>query len=131
MAGVYFGLKNYNEAKQTLEHVLKLIESRGEERAGEKNDFGDEIKDINLYQASIYFEMALIDKESGNFFEALENMNNTLKIEPNNPRYLDTKLELCIINEDKIAALEAFKQLKKADPGNKKAEELKKQIDEL
>lgn len=107
---LYFRRKNYEEAKQTLEHVLKLEQGDG---------------------AEVYFDLALVGKETENFEEAVLNLRKALEIEPNNPRYLDTMLDIGIINKDKDLAAEAYKKLKSANPDNQKLEELKKQIDEL
>ena len=130
LADIYHKEKNYGEAVQTLKHILKLIESDGDRKI-DINDFGDEIKDIDLYRASIYFKIALIEKDAENFSVALEFINKTLKLEPNNPKYLDTKIEICIINKDKLEAENALERLKKANPDNKKLEELEEQINEL
>jgi len=130
LADIYHKEKNYSEAKQTLLHILKLIES-DEEKKININDFNDEIKDIDLYRASIYFKIALIEKDAKNFSSSLEYINKTLKIEPNNPRYLDMKLEICIINKERQEAENALDKLKNANPENKKLEEIEKQINEL
>lgn len=115
LANLYFEEKNYGDAKQTYEHLLKLTE------------------DIEEYsnEAEIYFNLSLISKSTEDYPEALENIKKALKIHPNNPRFLDTMLEISIINKDKIAAMDAYKSLEKANPENQKLKEFKKQIKEL
>jgi len=61
----------------------------------------------------------------------LGSIKRSLEKHPNNPRYLDTMIEISIINKDKISALEAFDKLKEANPDNKKLEEWKKEIRKL
>lgn len=107
---LYFRRKNYDEAKQTLEHVLKLEQDES---------------------AESYFDLALANRGAGSMEEAVLNLRKALKIEPNNPRYLDTMLDIGIINKDKGLAMEAYRKLKSANPDNQKLTELKKQIDEL
>jgi len=130
LAEIYHKEKNYSEAKQTLLHILKLIES-DEEKKVDINDFSDEIKDVDLYRASIYFKIALIEKDANNFSSSFEYINKTLEIEPNNPRYLDMKLEICIINKERQEAENTLERLKKANPDNKKLEEIEEQIKAL
>lgn len=110
LGALYFKQRNFNEAKETFSHVLKLTEDDDSE---------------------IYFDLSLIYKELGDIEQAIANINNALRAEPNNPRYLDTLLDISIINKDKVLALKAYKKLKEVNPENQKLSELKKQIDEL
>ncbi len=107
---LYLERKSFNEAKETFKHVLKLTEGK---------------------EGEIYFDLSLAYKEMGDPVNALADINSALELEPNNPRYLDTLLDISIINKDKVSALKAYKKLKEADPENQKLADLKKQIDEL
>lgn len=107
---LYFRKKSYNEASQTLKHVLKLTKGQ---------------------DSGAYFDLSLVYKEMGDYDSALANISNALKIEPNSPRHLDALLEISIMNKDKISALKAHKKLKEVNPENQKLEELKRQIDEI
>ena len=114
LAQIYFKRKEYEEAKQTLEHILRLGENE------------------EIYERSqIYFDLALILRGMENLGKAIENMKHALRIEPNNPRYLDFMIEISIINKDKISAFDAHKKLKEVNPDNQKLDEFKKEIDEL
>ncbi len=115
LARLYFERKEYKEAKQTFEHVLKLKED------GEETD--------QLPQT--YFDLALVCEATGNLDEAMGNLGKALKLEPNNPRYLDIMLKISIINKDKVSALEAYNKLAEVNPDNQKLVEFKAQIDEL
>ena len=103
------------EAKQTFEHILKLMED------------SEDLTEI----AEIHFNLSLVNQALNNLDEALGNIKRALGIEPNNPRYLDTRLEISIINKDKILALNTYDKLKKAISEIKKLKDFKKQIDEL
>lgn len=109
---IYFEKKEFEEAKQTFEHILRLKE-------------GDE----DIYD--IHFSLAEIYRAMGRLPEAARCLKKALKIEPLNPRYLDTMLEISIIIKDKALALDTYEKLLKANPENNKLEEFKKQIDEL
>lgn len=112
---VYFEQKNYNDSREAFKHVVKLLENEEEEES----------------LAEIYFDLALIDQAEENWEAATEMMKKTLKLNPNNPRYLDTMLEISIINKDKISALDAFEKLEKINPENKKLTEFKERITNL
>jgi hypothetical protein len=58
-------------------------------------------------------------------------MKKALKIEPNNPRYLDTMFRISIIIKDKVLAFEAYDRLSKVNPENQKLAEFKAQLAEL
>ena len=110
LGSLYFERKSFNEAAETFKHVLKLTEGKDSE---------------------IYFDLSLAGKEMGDLVNALANINSALELEPNNPRYLDTLLDISIINKDKVLAFKAHKKLKEVNQENQKLSELKKQIDEL
>ncbi len=112
---LYFDVKKYNEANETFKHALKLLEN-GENEEG---------------ISEIYFNLALIEKEKEDLDSALKNIKKALKLEPNNPRYLDTSLEISIIKKDKISALDAYERLAKVNPENGKLEDFKDRIDSL
>jgi tetratricopeptide (TPR) repeat protein len=125
---LYFNRKDYNEAKQTFEHALKLLEH---ESLQSNADVQGKNMNLNIEIASIYFELTLVSRAMQNNDGALVSINRALSIEPNNPKYLDTKLEISIIKKDKISALEAYDKLKEVNPDNQKIENFKGQIDEL
>lgn len=126
---IYLDKKNYNEAKQTLRHVLKLIEVEQKIEEGERRSVDKD--QLNNLLADTYFDLALTDRAMDDFDGALANLDQALGIKNNNPRYLDTKLEISIIKKDKALALNIYDELLKADPDNQKLGELKKQIDEI
>jgi len=123
LGDLYFEKKQYNEAKQTYKHVIKLLESETDDYALDGTD-----STRNRQFADIYFDLSLIEKISGNHDSAMDYIDKALNIEPNNPRYLDTKFELCIINKNKELARATFEKLKEVDPENGKLAELEQEI---
>lgn len=121
LGNLYIDKKNYKEAKETFQHLLKLLESKEE---------GEFYIDQNK-AASVFFNLSLIHKYLESYEESIESIRKALEIEPKNPRYLDTMFEISIINKDKDSANEAFDALKEVNPDNKKLEELEEQIKEL
>src|SRR3989339_203396 len=119
LGNLYLSRRDFNEAKQTFEHVIKLFEKEG----GGAQDF------VKL--SDIYFDLASVSRAIESWDNVILNLDKALEIEPNNPRYLDTKLEISIIKKDKKQAQETYKKLAEVNPENQKLNELKKQIDEL
>ncbi|MFA4833873.1 MAG: tetratricopeptide repeat protein [Patescibacteria group bacterium] len=113
LGNLYFANKDYEDARQTFAHTLKLIKD---------SENNQEIAEIN-------FELALVNRADGRLDEALREIKESLKTAPNNPRYLDTSLEISIMKKDKVLALDAYGKLAKANPDNQKLKDLKKQID--
>jgi tetratricopeptide (TPR) repeat protein len=140
---VYFEKKQFEEAKQTFEHVLKLKQDDEDsyenlaQIAKEKGDLGEArdeyLKSINVNEqnAQTYFNLALVYEALEEWTEAVGSLKKALKLEPANPRYLDTMLEISIIIKDKLLALDTYEKLLKANPENNKIVEFKKQISEL
>jgi len=129
---LYFDRKNYNEAKETLEHALRLLEKDYEEASMDPDTKeGEQAEDINSQIAGIYVDLAEICRVIEDYGEAQKRIEKALKIEPNNPRYLDTKLEISIINKDKGSALDAYDKLKEVNPDNQKLDDFQTQIKEL
>jgi tetratricopeptide (TPR) repeat protein len=122
LADIYLEENNFEEAKQTYEHILKLLET--------KDLVADEIEK-DRQTAQIYFNLAEVESEQARYDQAITYAKQALKIEPNNPRYLDTMLEISIIKKDKIQALDAYEKLRKSNPENEKLDILREQIDEL
>jgi len=110
---IYFARKEFEEAKQTFEHLLKLKE------------------DDEEANAQTHFNLAQVYQAMSKWPEAVKSLKKALKIEPANPKYLDTMLVISIIIKDKALALDVYGKLVKANPDNHKLEDFKRQIDEM
>ena len=133
---LYFERKDFNEAKQTIEHAIRLLENDYNAYESVENENLDEEErakkdSISRNLSGAYFDLTFVYKQQENYAEAIASVDKALAIEANNPRFLDTKLEISIINKDKNLAMETFEKLKAVNPENQKLEELAKQIDEL
>ncbi len=113
--------KSLKEAKETLEHALKLALKlrRDPELLG------------SISISEIQFSLAWVCQEAELWSDALEYGRQALDAEPNNPRYLDLILDLSIIKKDKKLALETWGKLALANPDNNKLGTLKEKIDLL
>lgn len=118
---VYRLRKNFNDAKETLEHSLKLAQQLRRDP--------EMLEGIVI--AEIRFSLAGICRELGLKDEALEYTRQALDAEPNNPRYLDLILDLSIMRKDKKLALESWEKLAAANPENNKLPEWRTKIEAL
>jgi len=112
---VYAKLKKYAEAKQTFIYALRLLET--------KNDPSSE--------AEVNYQLSLANENLDNLDEARDNIIESLKIEPNHPRYLNTLLDLAIMQKDKALAQESLDRLSEVNPDNQKLGEWQVAIDNL
>jgi len=131
---VYLEQKNYTEAKQTLEHAVRLMEkewgmSLVEVEAADSSD--QTATDKKAWLAGTYLDLSLVGRAQEDFAAARKNIDRALEIEPNNPRFLDTKLELSIMTKDQEAAWETYAKLAEVNPENQKLQTFKKQIEEI
>jgi tetratricopeptide (TPR) repeat protein len=114
---VYLLQKNYEQAKETFEFILKIREKTD---GAEKN--GDAVN---------YFDLGTVCKEMGDNKEALKYFKKAHKLEENNPKYLDFLAESCIILGDKDQAKMYILKLKEANPDNNKIEEYEGKLGSL
>ena len=132
---LYQERKDFNEAKQSFEHALKLLEQQDENSPAVAVAEGGEgsvaPNSRDCLAAGIYHDLALVCRGMEDNAGVFANIKKALFLEPNNPRYLDIKLEISIINKDKIAALDAFEKLQAVNPENQKLAEWEKLISEL
>ncbi len=119
---IYHSRQDFSEAKQTLEHTLKLKEKLA----------NNQVEELAKLQAGLTcFTLGVVHQSLKDYGEALAYFKKALHYEPNNPRYLDRTIELCIIKEDKSEALDAYKKLQETNPENQKLKDFKERIKEL
>jgi tetratricopeptide (TPR) repeat protein len=132
LAKLYYEQKNYIEAKQTFQHILRLAE----DKLGSHNVLcdgfdGDRDMENDTLQAEIYYYICLINRDTGNIDDAYRSIRNALSVESNNPRYLDIGLEISIIIKDKAGALDLLAGLKSSNPSNNKISDFEARINSL
>jgi len=113
--------KSFREAKETLEHALKLAQQLSRDP--------EMLEGVVL--AEVKFSLAWACFQLGLQAEALEYGRQALDAEPNNPRYLDLILDLSIMKKDKKSALDAWERLAAVNPENNKLPELRAKVEEL
>jgi tetratricopeptide (TPR) repeat protein len=105
----FMGQRDYEHAIEALQHALKLNEK----------------------DSSTHHDLGMVYKEIGDLDKAIMYVKKAVKLDPNNPKYLDCLIEFSILHKDKYTAQEALRTLNRVNPDNKKLPELEKKIAEL
>lgn len=141
LSDLYWLMKNYEQAKETLEYALKLSENddflysqlakisfvRGDLKQAEQNYLRS--IDLNNQNSANYFDLGWIYLQLEDLPRALDVAKKAVKLEENNPKYLDFLLETSLLIKDKVLAQETWNKLKTVNPENNKLAEFKEKID--
>jgi len=120
--GLYLKIHDYKKAREVCRYLLKLSMDEY------KKDGSLEKKTI---VASSYANLGEIEQGLGNSTNAIRNFKEALRLQSNNPKFLDLLLKISIIVKDKKLARNTLKQLKIADPDNQKIIELEKDVESI
>lgn len=144
LAEVYRLRKEYVQAKETLEYLLKLTHDEdasvyysladiAKERGNLKQAEEDYIKSISLSSDNDQYFLSLaevyMDLEENE--KALEVAQNALVLSPKNPKVLDFLINISIIMQDKELATQYLDKLKEVNPENNKIREFLEEIDTI
>lgn len=144
LAEVYRDRKEYVQAKETLEYLLKLTQNEdaavyysladiAKERGNLKQAEEDYLKSISLSNDNHFYFLSLaevyldLDEQA----KALDTAQKALGLSPNNPKILDFLINLSIIMSDKELAWQYLNKLKEVNPENNKIADFTSTIDEL
>ena len=106
---VYLQDREYEQARETFSYLITL----------------------NPDDDQAHHELGQVAKALGQYDEAVREYQEALRIAPNNPKYLDSLVDIAILKGDKVLAWESFDRLRSANPENQKLDELKKSIEAL
>ncbi|MCD4760994.1 hypothetical protein K8R42_03805 [bacterium] len=144
LAEVYRYQKEYVQAKETLQYLLKMTHNEdaaiyssladmAKERGNLKQAEDDYLKSISLSEDNYLYFLSLaevyMDLEENE--KALESGQRALVLSPNNPKVLDFLINISIIMSDKELAEEYLNKLKEVNPENQKILEFIECIDNL
>ena len=143
LGGLYFENKNYDQAEEIFQHLLKLntLKDRAWGKSGTmavkkgqleeaEMDFLNSLN-VNTRVTSYYDRLAQICELTSKDDKALDCYLKANSIEPNNPKYLDKIIEYGIKAGDKMLAKRTLNHLKKINPENAKLGELQEAIEKM
>lgn len=144
LAEVYRYRKEYDQAKETLEYLLKLthdddaavyssLADLAHQRGNLKQAEDDYQKSISISDDNYLHFLSLaevyLDLDEQN--KALETAQRAQILAPNNPKVLDFLINISIIMQDKELAWQYIDKLKEVNPENNKISEFIEQVDSL
>jgi tetratricopeptide (TPR) repeat protein len=144
LAEIYRLRKEYEQARETLEYLLKLshesdpsiyfsLADIAKQRGNLKQAAEDYLKSISLSEDNYLYFLSLaevyldLDKPE----QALAAGQRALILAPNNPKILDFLINLCIIIQDKALAKQYLSKLREVNPENNKLLDFSEKIDDL
>ena len=124
---IYIATKEYKQALQTEQFLLKLALKKNKQKTGQKQQSASNV----LRLADVYINLGDVNKLLGKNDDAFENFQKALEVEPNSPKNLDKNLEMSIILKQKALALDLLKRLEEVNPKNQKLREYGERIEAL
>lgn len=115
LGDLYLEMKKATEAKQTFTYVLKLLE----------------LLDNKKLEAETHFSLAIACRFLQDIDGAMNNILESLKIEPNNPRYLNALIEDAWQNKNLQVVSEALDKLEEVNPDNNKLDYWREKLQEI
>lgn len=143
LVDVYIRREHWEEAEQTGEYLLRLVEDDDTllAKMGQISEELDKPKQaIQYYERAVlinphlpqrFHRMAELLHAQGEAETALTAIEQALAIEPENPRYLDISVELAILVGDKIRAEKLYNRFRMVNPENQKLPLYKEKIGKL
>ena len=141
---VYRLKKEYTQAKETLQYLLKLTHSEDPDvyysladiaraRGNLKQAEEDYVKSISLSDDNYLYLLSLAEvyRELEEEEKALQTAQRALLLAPNNPKILDFLINISIIMSDKELAVDYLDKLKEINPENQKITEFMERLDNL
>lgn len=132
LADLYITKKEYESAQEVLTYLIKLNlaqQKKMENASGHQYQEAVHILQKDLSES--YFDRGITYQALGNIELSYDDYNESVKFEPNNPRYLDALLDITIILGKKVKAIDLFNVLKKVNPDNKKLDEFSERIKDM
>lgn len=143
LGDIYMELEQYDQSIEIFEHIIKLnnFEGKAFYKLGliglQKGNIDvareNFLKAIKIHPHDVAILVGLFDscRQLNYNEEALSYIKEVVNLEPNNPKYLDSLIEVSIDLKDKNLAKHSLVKLKEVNPENKKIKEYKEKISAL
>jgi Tfp pilus assembly protein PilF len=128
LAEAYQDQKKYQEAEETWLYVVKRLSQK---YLAEQSRGRIEAKETGRQLAEYQCSLGQLCLRNEHLERADQCLKQALKLEPKNPRYLDTRLEISIMRKDRVTAVTVFDTLAEVDPDNGSLADYRQQIRQL
>ncbi|HNW56055.1 MAG TPA: hypothetical protein PKN62_03235 [bacterium] len=129
LAEIYEEQKKYLEAEETWSYVVKRLDQkyRADLSRGREEEAHEASRQLTEYQCSL----GQLCLRNEHLEQAEQYLKAALKLEPKNPRYLDTMLEISIMKKDRVTAVTILDTLAEVDPANASLADYQEQVRQL
>lgn len=124
---IYVQQREWDHAQEVLECNKKIFKAE----MREVESLGGDLADLQMEYANLLIDLAGIYKKLEKNDRALTVIKEAVELQKNNPKFLHELVDVYIITGQRLKAERALESLKKANPENKKIEEIEEQIKEL
>jgi len=129
---VYLEIKEYPQALQTAEFILKLVSRQSvsvtkEDETGKKIASVSNASELASAHCDLGYIHGLLDQQE----QMAESYYKAWELEPNNPRTISLMLEVYIAQGKKSQALDLLADLERVNPENQRLKEFRDEIKEI
>jgi Flp pilus assembly protein TadD len=125
LGDIYMNIKDFASAKESYAHAISLKERKSQAHVPQEAD------DDPLTLADHYGDLSACYREMQDYPHACIALQEVLKYQPNNPKFLDDLLTICIAMKDVAKAQDALQRLREVNPENQKLQEFSDAVKEL
>lgn len=126
LGDLYMDMQEYAQAKEAYQFII----DKEEKKIGKKITRDDDVASASA-MATRYFDLSQAMMALERWADALPVLEEALRLEPNNPKYLDQLITVTIKLGNADAARSALQRLEEANPENNKIADFKVLIDEM
>ncbi|OIP79497.1 MAG: hypothetical protein COT39_03550 [Parcubacteria group bacterium CG08_land_8_20_14_0_20_48_21] len=144
LGAVYEARKDYELAKQTYLHIIKLARGTDpgayfhlgevQQKMGNFSEAKEDLEkvvDVEQYHTRALADLADVCGKLGEHALRKKYLQQVVALEPHNPHYLDELAEISILVGDFAEAQKAYERLEEVNPENQKLAELAQRIHEM
>lgn len=132
LAEVYYAKKEYDHAKKTFNFLLQMKKKNVESEPVKINNKGKKVLSEDEREIAFHhFELGEIHEKKGEREKALRSYKEALKLDKNNPKYLDRLIESSIMQGNKLLAQKTLDTLRVVNEDNTKLRDWQRRVDAL
>lgn len=129
---VYLAQKEYEHAQETINFILRIKKDPSLVTAKKDDDELVNVSAADQHELAAHnFELGEIYLKNSEKEKALRSFKEAVKLDGNNPKYLDSLVEVSILVGNKLLAEKTLVRLKEVNPENSKIREWQRRINSI